>query len=53
MRALVLVFVALLGCDNVFRLTPLPDPAIDAAGATDGDTVGDVPIDSPSACAVG
>lgn len=40
MRCLFLSLVALAGCDNVFRLVPLPDPIPDALGdgtTSDGD----------------
>jgi hypothetical protein len=54
MRALVFSFVALLGCDNVFRLTPLPDPPDDALPMSDGDPITDAGPDAALAvCPVG
>lgn len=45
MRALAFSFVALMGCDNVFRLTPLPDPPVDGRGDA-SDVTDDAMIDA-------
>jgi hypothetical protein len=53
MRTLFLGLVALAGCDNVFRLLPLPDPVIDAADSDGSGSSADGPVDARTSCNVG